>query len=61
LEKSTAIDLEQFNFVNRIVEAVHQRVFKSHEIKHFRTWKYYVRAETEIRSIKKAIRIDETK
>jgi hypothetical protein len=56
-----AIDLERFNFVNRIVEAVRQGVFKSHEIEYFRTWKYYARAETEIRSIKKAIESDETK
>jgi hypothetical protein len=47
-----AIDLERFNFVNRIINAVDQGVFKSHEIEHFRTWKYYVRAEAEIQSIK---------
>lgn len=48
------IDLEKFDLINRIVEAVHQGVFKSYEIEHFRTWEYYALAEAELQSIKEA-------
>lgn len=49
-----AIDLERFNFVNRIIKGVDEGLFKSHEVEHFRTWEYYARAEAEIQSIKEA-------
>ena len=49
-----AIDVEKFNFINRIVEAVDQGVFKSHEVDHFRTWEYYALSEAELQSINKA-------
>jgi hypothetical protein len=54
-----AIDLEKFDLVNRIVEAVYQGVFKSHEIEHFRTWEYYAIAEAELQSINKSEQVAE--
>lgn len=54
-----AVDLEKFDLVNRIVEAVDEGLFKSYEIEHFRTWEYYARAEAEIQSINKTEQVAE--